>query len=450
MLRHPAFAEPLTREQLLEWYRATRARTRELFEIVDRNAYSLRPISLRNPIVFYEGHLPAFSVNTLVKLALGRAGVDAELETLFERGIDPDSESAVANATDLWPDRSVVQQYADAADRLVEDALLNADIDVAKNPMLRNGEAVFTILEHEQMHHETLLYMLHNLPHHLKRPRAQFSTTTGLVPSPDRRTNDFVDVGAGEAVLGAPRGSAFGWDNEFEALLVPVAAFAMQRFDVSNGEFMEFVDSGRYEDESLWSRDGWQWITSANVKHPHFWMQRGGQWYWRGLFAFEPLDPEWPVYVTHAEASAYAKWRGWRLPTEAEFDRAAYGTPSGGDRMHPWGDAPPDASRGHFDFADWEPVRRGSHPAGASAWGIEDLVGNGWEWTSTLFGPLPGFEPMPSYKVYSADFFDGAHYVMKGASQVTATSMIRRTFRNWFRPCYPYMYATFRCVRSQD
>ena len=89
----------------------------------------------------------------------------------------------------------------------------------------------------------------------------------------------------------------------------------------------------------------------------------------------------------------------------------------------------------------------GSRPAGASAWGVQDLVGNGWEWTSTVFEPFPGFEPMPSYPVYSADFFDGKHYVMKGASPATAKELLRRSFRNWFRGNYPYVYATFRCVR---
>ena len=157
-----------------------------------------------------------------------------------------------------------------------------------------------------------------------------------------------------------------------------------------------------------------------------------------------PLPMAWPVYVSHAEASAYARWKGRRLPTEAEYHRAAYGTPEGPERAHPWGEAPPDATRGHFDFAGADPVPVGSFPKGASAWGVRDLVGNGWEWTSTVFAPFPGFQPMPSYPQYSADFFDGKHYVMKGASPVTAKELIRRSFRNWFRPTYPYVYAKFR------
>jgi formylglycine-generating enzyme required for sulfatase activity len=135
------------------------------------------------------------------------------------------------------------------------------------------------------------------------------------------------------------------------------------------------------------------------------------------------------------------------LPTEAEFQRAAYGGPGGHERRHPWGEDAPAPSRGVFDFSSWDPAPAGSHPAGRSAWGLDDLVGNGWEWTSSVFAPFPGFAALPSYPEYSADFFDGEHFVMKGASPATARELLRPTFRNWFRPRYPYVYATFRCVK---
>jgi len=153
------------------------------------------------------------------------------------------------------------------------------------------------------------------------------------------------------------------------------------------------------------------------------------------------------VFVSQAEASAYARWKGRRLMTEPEFHRAAYGTPDGEERLQPWGDEPPDTTRGVIDFAAFDPAPVGSFPAGASAWGVHDLVGTGWEWTSTVFGPFPGFAPMASYPEYSAEFFDGQHYVMKGASSATARELIRRSFRNWFRGNYPYVYAKFRTAR---
>jgi formylglycine-generating enzyme required for sulfatase activity len=165
------------------------------------------------------------------------------------------------------------------------------------------------------------------------------------------------------------------------------------------------------------------------------------------MFESIPLPLSWPVYVSQAEADAYARWKGRRLPTEAEFHRAAFGTPDGSERPLPWGESDAvDATRGNFDFVQWEPVPAGARPAGASAWGVQDLVGNGWEWTSTPFAPFPGFVAMASYPEYSAEFFDGQHVVLKGASPATARDLIRRSFRNWFRPTYPYVYAKFRTV----
>jgi formylglycine-generating enzyme required for sulfatase activity len=166
------------------------------------------------------------------------------------------------------------------------------------------------------------------------------------------------------------------------------------------------------------------------------------------MFDLIPLPFAWPVYVSFAEAAAFARWRQARLPTEPEFQRAAFGTLDGPERRHPWGDAEPTATRGVFDFSSWEPEPAGSHPDGRSAWGVDDLVGNGWEWTRTPFAPFPGFMPLPSYPEYSADFFDEEHFVMKGASTATARELLRPTFRNWFRARYPYVYSTFRCVRE--
>jgi ergothioneine biosynthesis protein EgtB len=257
-------------------------------------------------------------------------------------------------------------------------------------------------------------------------------------------------VPAGRATVGANRADVtFGCDNEFEAVRADVAAFDIDRYDVTNESFLEFVDAGGYRDPRWWTRDAFEWLRAEGIEHPQFWSRHDGQWWWRGMFQESPLPASLPVYVSQSEASAFARWTGKRLPTEAEFCRAAYGTPAGRERVYPWGDDEPEARRGHFDFAGWDPQPVGQHPAGQSAWGIDDLVGNGWEWTSTVFAPLPGFRPMASYPEYSADFFDGRHYVMRGASPATARTLLRPSFRNWFRPHYPYVYATFRCVSER-
>jgi formylglycine-generating enzyme required for sulfatase activity len=141
-----------------------------------------------------------------------------------------------------------------------------------------------------------------------------------------------------------------------------------------------------------------------------------------------PLDG--PVYVSHAEASAYARWAGKKLPTEQQWQRGALET----------------QPRSNADFRSWDPTPVNAFPETRSAFGAVEMIGNGWEWTSSIFAPFAGFKPFPFYPGYSANFFDGQHFVMKGGSPRTAACMLRPSFRNWFQPHYPYVYAGFRCV----
>jgi len=151
--------------------------------------------------------------------------------------------------------------------------------------------------------------------------------------------------------------------------------------------------------------------------------------------------------VSVAEALAFACRRGKSLPTEAQVHRAAFCGPGDREQRYPWGDAEPGQDHGNFDFHHWSPVPAGSSPRGASPWGVEELVGNGWEWTDTPFAPFPGFTPyMTHYPDYSRDFFDGKHFVLKGASWATSSDLVRPSFRNWYQAHYPYVFAKFRCV----
>jgi len=422
---------PFDRDTALTWYARNRQRSRALFDMLPEDVYYRRPIDLRHPIVFYDGHLPGFSFNTLVKKALGRQSIDARLELLFARGIDPHESRQNGGAADAeaWPSRDVVRAFVHEADARVVDALANADLERPGDPLLDRADAVFTILEHEAMHQETLLYMWHRLPFSQKRRPADYvPQTNGIAPVEEWR-----EVPAGSATLGADRAALkFGWDNELPSCVADVPAFEIQRHDLTNARFMDFVEAGGYRDQRWWLPEDWRWVQSEKLWHPLFWEHVEGNWYWRGMFELIPLPAAWPVYVSHAEANAYARWRGCRLPTEAEYQRAAVG-----------------AAPGLCDFASWDPEPAGSRASGASEYGVEDLVGNGWEWTGSTFGPFPGFRASAAYPEYSADFFDGEHFVMKGASPATARELVRPTFRNWFRPRYPYVYATFRCARSR-
>ncbi len=293
------------------------------------------------------------------------------------------------------------------------------------------------------MHAETLAYMLHQLPIdrklvHSGRP----------APSAPPVKPHMVDIPAGTATLGLKRAenSPFGWDNEFEEHAVSVLPFRIDAYNVTHGDFLHFLEDWGYYERSLWEAADWDWLQSSSTSHPAFWVQRGGRWFYRTMFDEVPLLLDWPAYVSHAEAAAYARWAGKELPSEAEWHRAAYGTRDGSEREYPWGSQRPDASRGNFDFHHWDATPVGAFPQGTSAYGVSDMLGNGWEWTRTVFARFAGFAPFPSYPGYSANFFDNQHYVLKGGSARTAACMLRRSFRNWFQPRYGYVYASFRCV----
>lgn len=350
------------RDSLLGWYRRNRRRSAAIFDLLADDCYYSRPIDLRHPIVFYDGHLPAFSFNTLVKRGLGRPSIDAALESLFARGIDPHESQQTPDQRTLWPSRDTVREFAAEADRQVIDALGHGDIVQPGHPLLDAAEAALCILEHEAMHQETLLYMWHRLPLQQKRRPDGYQP---IVEGP-AISQAWMEVPAGTATLGVDRGTVpFSWDNERPAYQVPVPAFRVQQHNVTNADFLAFVDAGGYRDERWWRAGAWEWLTTAGIDHPPFWERDDrGTWCWRGMFDRIPLPMTWPVYVSQAEAVAYAAWRGTRLMTEAEFQRAAYGEPGGGERTHPWGEAPPQPAHGAFDFDGWDPQPAGSHPQG--------------------------------------------------------------------------------------
>jgi len=422
-----------------------RARTDEIFSLVREEGIYDRPIPERHRVIFYVGHVEAFDWNLLAHRAFGLQSFQRTFDHLFAFGIDPVGGGLPTDTPSDWPAREEVNRYVQRLrselDRAIERALGRPS---EGHPHLITMLEV--AIEHRLMHAETLAYMLHRMPVEKK------------VRGPERgawratRTKcHLVDIPPGHATLGMQRNDAdeFGWDNEFDVHEVDVPGFAIERCDVTNHDFLRFIQAGGYENRSLWSEEAWDWKQKENVQHPIFWRREGNLWVYRTMFGEIRLPQEWPVYVSHAEASAYAKWLGRKLPTEAQFHRAAYGTPDGREeRFYPWGHEKPSQKHGNFDFHQWDPSPVATHPEGASAFGIHDLVGNGWEWTRTPFAAFPGFTSMSFYPGYSANFFDGKHYVMKGGSPRTAACMLRRSFRNWFQPHYPYVYATFRCVED--
>ncbi len=380
------------RNQLTE----ARRQTDKLFRTVRPDALYDRTIPERHRIVFYLGHLEAFDWNLLARQTLGAKAFHPSFDRLFAFGIDPPAGELPSDTAADWPGAAEIAAYNERTREWIDNALPDLPEDI-----------LHAAIEHRLMHAETLAYILHQLPYERKVAEEEPARPACARPQPR-----MVDVPAGIAMLGKPRGNGFGWDNEYDAHCVPAPAFSIMKYKVTNGEYLEFV------------RDG----GSA----PPFWAERHGQWFYRGMFRETPLPPDWPVYATKTQAEEYAQWRGGALPTEAQFHRASEGLPL----SH------------NLDFHYWDPIPVTADDPAEEEDVPSQMWGNGWEWTATPFGPFKGFEPFPFYPNYSAPFFDGEHFVLKGASPRTAAAFLRPSFRNWFRPSYPYIYSTFRLVQA--
>jgi iron(II)-dependent oxidoreductase len=378
-----------------------RSQTDQLFNLLSPDALYDRPIPERNRLVFYLGHLEAFDWNHLGRRCLDLPSFHPAFDSLFERGIDPEPGRLPSDTPKDWPSAAEVWSYNNR---------VREKLDAAWEETPRERRQM--VIEHRQMHAETFTYMLHNLApgKKLRQPQPQLPELPPAQPA-------MVTIPTGYATLGQERNHEFGWDNEFREERIFVREFRISKFKVTNREYLEFVRSGGAV--------------------PHFWQPDGDTWLYRGMFGVEPLALDAPVYVNRDQASDYAAWKGLRLPSEAEYHRAAFGAPDREATSLPRG-------KSNRDFRFWDPVPVNATPADISAYGVSQVGGNGWEWTHTEFAPFPGFEAASYYPGYSTDFFDGKHYVVKGASSRTADLLTRRSFRNWYRSEYPYTYTGFR------
>ncbi|HKC07108.1 MAG TPA: SUMF1/EgtB/PvdO family nonheme iron enzyme, partial [Methylomirabilota bacterium] len=294
------------------------ARTDRIFGLLAPGSWLAQPIALRHPFIFYLGHLPAFAWNHVGGGVLDQLPFNAAFDELFSRGIDPDVDDPThchdhPEVPDRWPAVDEVVAYRD---RVRAALLASVDAVAARadaHLMAREGRVFSMVIEHELMHQETLLYMLQRLPLERKMRPAWLPP---YVLGPGRPAGP-VEVPAGPATLGARFDELpFGWDNEFSALEVHVPAFRIDGTPVTNGEFQAFVEDGGYTRADLWIDEDWVWRGHDRVEHPAVWELVDGAWIYRTLFDRLPLDQvtDWPVYVSLAEARAFARWRGGRLP----------------------------------------------------------------------------------------------------------------------------------------
>ncbi|HTU21401.1 MAG TPA: SUMF1/EgtB/PvdO family nonheme iron enzyme [Gemmataceae bacterium] len=255
----------------------------------------------------------------------------------------------------------------------------------------------------------------------------------------------------GTFMLGGTPEEPFVFDNEKWAHPVSLRPFAIARAPVTQSEFAAFVEADGYRRPELWSEVGWHWRQTAQAEQPLYWQRDRHGWLRRDFDRWLPLEPHRPVlHVSWYEAEAYCRWAGRRLPTEAEWEAAA--AASGPDlavpkRRFSWGDTPPDATRAQLDGYALGCCDVAALPAGDSAWGCRQMIGNVWEWTADAFGPYPGFTPDP-YRDYSQPWF-ATHKVLRGGAWMTRSRLLRNTWRNFYKPERRDVWAGFRTCALQ-
>lgn len=449
--RHWSSDEYMIVELRRDFYAQWLSRSRQLFmELIGEANLHKRPIDLRNPYIFYLGHNPAFA--DIKQLKLGGSAPEYYRKH-FERGIDPDVD-----------DPSNVHSHSELLEKMPSASELNnyeeRVCNTLKEQWLQKGgtyseEGIMNI-EHAMMHHETLLYMV------AEDPDASLPLNFIVHESePPQAIDNF--VAGGRIQLGASKADqsnlGFVWDNEAPACEVSVSDFLVRSHPITNAQFQCFVEDKGYTDAKYWASPGeCQWAQKALHGKPLRW-----QWSDSDQDALLVRTPfsglvdmsvaaHWPAHVTLAEAMAYCRWlgNGARVMREEEyhmiFDAAAKDT-GHGQPLTRSSAYRRSALNGNNNFKHMSPTIVGSmDDAPSDMMPVFDLVGNGWEWSSSEFVPFPGFQPMPSYPEYSTDFFDGKHFVCLGASMFTNLQLTRPSFRNFFQGRYPYVIAKFRLV----
>ena len=294
-----------------------RARTDDIFRVVREEAIYDRPIPERHRIIFYIGHVEAFDWNLLAHRAFGLRSFQRTFDHLFAFGIDPVDGGLPADTPADWPARDEVERY----NRRLREELDHAIEHALERPEEGHPQLIAMLevaIEHRLMHAETLAYMLHRLPSDRKNGGPQIAAL-----KTHRLKSHLVAIPAGTATLGLERvsGDEFGWDNEFGSHEVAVNEFEIESYNVTNHDYLRFMQAGGYENRSLWSEEAWAWKAKEGVEHPMFWRRDGNLWIYRTMFGEIRLPLEWPAYVSQAEATAYANWLGRKLPSERSEER---------------------------------------------------------------------------------------------------------------------------------
>ena len=429
----------LTAAELIELVTEARARTLELTaDLSDEQIIGPR-LDIVNPPLWEIGHVAWFQEKWVLRHHAGARPLREDADRLYDSAAVPHGIRWDLPLPRRQQTLAYMQQALEAVVEHVQSQDASAEL------------TYFCLLAvfHEDMHAEAITYTRQT--HGYPAPWLDIAPVRPRETQREATSRGDVEIPGGTYLLGAPPSSAFVFDNEKWSHAVDVPPFAIGRAQVTNAEFSGFIEEGGYGRPELWSDEGWAWREGARAECPLYWRRDTGRgWLRRHFDRLVALEPDHPViHVNWYEADAYCRWAHRRLPTEPEWELAASAEPTSDGRhitarkrRFPWGEEPPSASRANLDWRALGCVPVAALPDGDSAFGCRQMIGNVWEWTSTAFGPYPGFVPDP-YEQYSEPSF-GSHRVLRGGGWATRGRLLRNTWRNFYPPHRRDVWAGFR------
>ena len=429
------------RDEIAARLGTARLRTQRLTDCVDEADLIRQHSPLMSPLVWDLAHVANQEELWLLRGVGGRDPMHPEIDPLYDAFEHP---RATRPSLPLLPPREARSYAREVRGRVLD---LLERVSFTTGPLVERGFVFGMIAQHEQQHDETML-----ATHQLRKGSSVLSA-----PPPDPAPADALRLPAEVLVPGGPftmGTSTEPWalDNERPAHVVGVPPFYLDTTPVTNAAYTGFIAAGGYDDPRLWSPAGWEYRQKVNLTAPLFWERGGsGQWVRRRFGVTEPVPPAEPVmHVCWYEADAYARWAGRRLPSEAEWEKAARFDPAAGrSRRYPWGDADPTPAVANLGQRHLQPAPAGSYPSGSAPAGARQLIGDVWEWTASDFLPYPGFVAYP-YREYSEVFFGPEYKVLRGGAFSADAVVCRSTFRNWDFPIRRQIFAGFRTARDAD
>jgi ergothioneine biosynthesis protein EgtB len=453
-MRSPAQATQSPAVSGADLYQSVRARTLEIVAPLEIEDYVIQTAEFMSPPRWHIGHTSWFFETVLQKYQPGYKPYSDEFLFYFNsyyEGFGARIERP-KRGTRSRPTVAETKKYRARIDeqmtRFIEQVSDRDDAETILS-IVRLG------LEHEMQHQELLVYDIKHLlcdqfDAPMKPAPSSVETVTGMAEIEGGLFElGFGGTGVSPVTHAQDARATFAWDNEKPAHKVFLEDFQIDRALVSNGDYLEFIKAGGYQDFRWWHSAGWEKVNTEHWQAPLYWEQRDGEWMIRdfgGLHAATERANEPVSHVSFLEASAYAKWAGKRLPTEAEWEKAATTSPHEAKQPFPWGDGAPDESRANlFENGLWNVAPIGAYPDGQTAYGCQQMIGDAWEWTTSDYTPYPGFKS--EFDEYNDKWFVGQK-VLRGGSFATPRIHIRSTYRNFFYPHERWMISGFRCAKE--